>query len=256
MTLAFADLITCVTNIWNVVALLLPNGRELQDQFERLTAITTKTLPVCIGVSLLTLAAISFNRYILITKSRAIYQIMYSPVKISAMVIAIWVIPISLLVALEFLEDRSLPFLIYRVLLLSLVLLTISASYYLVYRHVTQHFKRMRQQEANNRVDQETHTYSKGDLEITKNLLIVVAAFFLCFIPYFILLFVPGSRSYRLYSRALLYVNSSINPIIHARKHPIFKVVLGSLITFRYQNIPEPSGILKRFSTNRIHPNL
>ena len=61
VTLAFADLFTCVANIWNVVALLFPDGKELHDRFERLTTITTKTIPLCIGVSLFTLAAISFK---------------------------------------------------------------------------------------------------------------------------------------------------------------------------------------------------
>ncbi len=258
VTLAFADLITCVANIWNVVALLLPNGRELQDRFERLTAITTITATICIGVSFLTLAAISINRYILITKSRAIYQIMYSPVKISLMLSAIIVIPFSFQISVEFLENESLLYIVYKFAVMPLALITISASYYQVYRHVTHHFKRMRQQEVNDRGEQAANTYSKGDLEITKNLLIVVVVFILCFIPHFILLFVPGPERepYRLYGTAILYVNTCINPIIYARRHPIFKVVLGALITLQYQNIPEPSGLLKRFWTNRIHPNL
>ncbi|XP_072028336.1 type-1 angiotensin II receptor-like [Amphiura filiformis] len=77
----------------------------------------------------------------------------------------------------------------------------------------------------------------------------------MCTLAAFInILILPGADSFRLYGIVLVYANSSINPIIYARRHPHFKVVFSALIECRYQNIPEPTGILKRFSSRRINP--
>lgn len=85
------------------------------------------------------------------------------------------------------------------------------------------------------------------EIEITKNLFLVVCAFFLFFSPYCIALFIPGTEYFLLYGGISVLANSAINPLIYSRRHPHFKVVFSSLLRCRYKEIPEPSNVLKRF---------
>ena len=88
-------------------------------------------------------------------------------------------------------------------------------------------------------------TISCQQIEITKNLFIVVCAFFVCFVPYFVLNPVLGSSHAIYYIRILPLANSAINFVIYAHKHPDFKVVLGCMMRCSYADIPQPSGLLK-----------
>ena len=84
------------------------------------------------------------------------------------------------------------------------------------------------------------------EVEITKNLFLVVCAFFLFFTPYFVALFIPGTDYLLLYFGISVLANSTVNPVIYSRRHPHFKVVLGCMLRCRYAEIPQPSGTLKR----------
>ena len=88
-------------------------------------------------------------------------------------------------------------------------------------------------------------TISRQQIKITKNLFIVVCAFFACFVTYFILNPALGSSHAIYYIRVLPIANSTINFVIYARKHPDFKVVLGCMMRCSYADIPEPSKLLK-----------
>ncbi len=166
-----------------------------------------------------------------------------------------------------------------QVPLITFTLVTVITSYTLVFRHVREHSKKMRNHPVRNiaSTSQQSHGkysttrgttsrnetgqpsqrqqkgFSKVDLDVTKNLLIMVVAFFLCFMPYNIVTMNHWSYSITLYTVLLVYVSSCINPVIYCRRHPHFKVVLRALIKCQYQNIPEPSGILKRLISRRIN---
>ena len=86
---------------------------------------------------------------------------------------------------------------------------------------------------------------SRQQIEITKNLFIVVCAFFACFFPYFVLNPILGSSHAIYYIRLLPLANSAINFVIYARKHPDFKAVLGCMMYCSYADIPQPSRLLK-----------
>ena len=88
-------------------------------------------------------------------------------------------------------------------------------------------------------------TISRQQVEITKNLFLVVCAFFACFVPYFILNPVLGSSHAHYYVRMLPVANSAINFLIYARKHPDFKVVVGCMMRCSYTDIPQPSRLLQ-----------
>ena len=94
-------------------------------------------------------------------------------------------------------------------------------------------------------------TISHRQVEITKNLFIVVCAFFACFVPYFVLNPILGTSHAIYYIRILPLANSAINFVIYVRKHPEFKVVLGCMMRCSYSNIPKPSRILKFFISKK-----
>ncbi|XP_063951751.1 5-hydroxytryptamine receptor 1F-like [Lytechinus pictus] len=93
------------------------------------------------------------------------------------------------------------------------------------------------------------------ELVITRNLLYVICGFFCCVIPYtglFLALpFLEGTLL-RLglhissYAAVLLVLDSCLNPVIYAWKHPHFKYVFGCMVRCRWQDIPEPSKYLAR----------
>ncbi len=315
VSLAIADLLTSLFLIWNVVALLSPNGWLLPNA-KWLCSLAGFINILGIGVSLFSLASISLNRYILITKPYDTYRKVYSPVKIGLMVLLTWTYHSTTLVTLsltrcigfgydrKFFEcsdfevdtDSIVPGLIVTLIkginifaVIGIVLVT----YTLVFRHVRQHFKQKRRRRELNNISVQASTsavpvtdsipetvgqdrrswannadsnaqfrlqtrrenaFNQKDLEVTKNLFIVVAAFFLCFMPYFVLLLFPGTDSIRLYGVLFVYSNSCINPVIYARRHPHFKVVMGAMIKCNFEHIPEPTEIIKRFRSSRINP--
>ena len=87
----------------------------------------------------------------------------------------------------------------------------------------------------------------KTEIEITKNMCLVVLLFFLFFTPHFIFRFIPEFKSVLLYTRVIVLLSSAINPLIYARRHPQFKLVCGMLIRLKLDQIPEPSGLLKQW---------
>ena len=310
-SLAVADLLTCASLTWNIVSLISFNGWPLNNA-KWLCTTAGYTVLVCIGVSLFSLSAISLNRCMLITQPYRKYQRIYSSLNIGLMIAGTWVIPSFLFLSLaltgiirfgyndklflcnEFEQHQKgdLALLLVKVITTLMALLTVVASYTLVFIHVRRHFKRKREREMNSnnshtsstaeeprgRVRDVRNTLSIGhsvyntgapnqgtvlkrenpfnrkDLEVTKNMLAIIIIFFLCFMPYAVILFIPGAERLHLYGITLVFANSSLNPIIYGLRHPHFKLVLGTLIKCRYDNIPEPAEIVKRFSSRRIEP--
>ncbi|XP_072044898.1 adrenocorticotropic hormone receptor-like [Amphiura filiformis] len=225
-SLATADLLTCLFLIWNVIALLGRDGWPLPHA-EWLCAVAGFAIFTCTGVSVYTLATIALNRFVFITKSLQTYQKIFSPIKIRLMIVF--------------------------------------TCYTFVFTHIKRHFKKKRENELNNialaegsSIDQSTQRRADGisqmELNITKNLFLVVVAFFVCFSPYCVLQFIPGTYYLSLYGAILVVANSAMNPVIYARRHPHFKIVLTALIKCQYDKIPEPTDFLKRFLARRVDP--
>ncbi|XP_022103003.1 alpha-2C adrenergic receptor-like [Acanthaster planci] len=90
VNLAIADLVTCLSAPFTAVALFSMSGWPMPEIVCSIVA----AIGFCsLGCSIITLAAISINRYILITKTTATYRSVYTPKKIAAMLVVIWVYP-------------------------------------------------------------------------------------------------------------------------------------------------------------------
>ena len=90
---------------------------------------------------------------------------------------------------------------------------------------------------------------SRQQIQITKNLSLVVFAFFICFIPLgFALLVGKPSPTVKViveFLELLGFANSATNFFIYASKHPHFKVVLRNMMRCSYSKIPQPSRLLQ-----------
>ena len=120
--------------------------------------------------------------------------------------------------------------------------LTLTVIFYvLILRHVLQHNKHFRDkydikkdnsshaaQSKDSSVSREScppmiQSINRKEIQITKNLFMVVCAFVFCFLATSINLIIPGTSVFTLYSIMLVLANSVVNPIIYGLKHPNFK---------------------------------
>ena len=92
---------------------------------------------------------------------------------------------------------------------------------------------------------------SQMEIDIIKNLFLVVCVFFAFLTPYAIALFIPNGEHFFLYCGTIVIANSGIHPVIYARRHPLFKEVFASMVNCRYDEIPEPSEIFRGFLSRR-----
>ncbi|XP_071486396.1 G-protein coupled receptor moody-like [Diadema antillarum] len=97
---------------------------------------------------------------------------------------------------------------------------------------------------------------SRREIDITKNLFIVVCSFFFFVLPY--ILCILTSRCYTQYFKytaSFLVVNSCTNPFIYCLKHPSFREVASCLIRGNISQIPHPSNWLKKYLNRQCHRN-
>ena len=87
----------------------------------------------------------------------------------------------------------------------------------------------------------------RRQIQITKNMLLVVCVFVVCVFPYVVIAQNVKGVAYLVpYVGILVYFNSCVNPLIYCR-NPYFKHVYRVILSCRWRDIPEPSGFLKFF---------
>ncbi|XP_041477588.1 rhodopsin, GQ-coupled-like [Lytechinus variegatus] len=74
---------------------------------------------------------------------------------------------------------------------------------------------------------------NQKEIEITKNLFMVVCVFMFCFLATAVNFFIPGTRIITLYTTMILLGNSVANPIIYGLKHPNFQKVFKEILCCR-----------------------
>ncbi|PIK54619.1 putative alpha-1A adrenergic receptor-like [Apostichopus japonicus] len=90
INLAVADLLTCLTVPWNIVAMLRQRDWPIKSGWS--CTMAAGILLMCVGVSVYTLATIALNRYILITRT-SLFRKIYKPSVIVVWVALLWFIP-------------------------------------------------------------------------------------------------------------------------------------------------------------------
>ncbi|XP_038073976.1 alpha-1D adrenergic receptor-like [Patiria miniata] len=275
VNLALADLVTCSTAPFIALSLFSMNGWPLPLIVCSVMAGLFYTSLAC---SIINLALIAINRFVLITKSSKTYRSVYTPKKIAAMLVFTWGYPALVSCFPLFgigkwgysekyktcTQDTShkntgLFSLLGSVLVYPIPLIILFVCYFKIYRHITGHMRKMSGKgvelaETSNSATASTKrlsrnrpaSFSKRQVEITKNLFYVVCAFVACLAPFAITIMIPPSDPVIPWTATIIIFNSAVNPIIYGAKHPHFKEVFRHMLRCRYHLIPEPSGFLRK----------
>ncbi|XP_041457284.1 melatonin receptor type 1B-like [Lytechinus variegatus] len=277
VSLSVTDLLASLIQPLQVAGMLGKDGWPLPDIVCKIVAGVAIT---CVSCSVITISMIGVNRFVLITRSKEAYQRAFSTKFLAAMIIFSWMYPIVTLVLPQVsgkhgrlgydpstrlcIWDFAHPSAkIYVVLAAVMSLTTFNLtlfSYLLIFRHVRNSalITRSKSSVISRRpsaVVSRKRYRKQIELVITRNLLYVICGFFCCVIPYtglFLALpFLEGTwlrlgLHISSYAAVLLVLDSCLNPVIYAWKHPHFKVVFGCMVRCRWQDIPEPSKYLAR----------
>ncbi|XP_041473031.1 melatonin receptor type 1B-A-like [Lytechinus variegatus] len=270
VSLTLSDLIGCATLSLDAVALLYLRGWPLQDWVCKMVGGVTL---IAFKASIVHLALISINRLFVITRPRIQYLRIYRRRNVVLMVAFAWLSPLSMIVlptSLGFgrlgyntenhfcvFDGTRLQLRIMYVIEEILFVVTfciISFCYFKIYIYVTRQYRNMTQffLRRSNKVPASNKkkmlsNIDKREIEITKNLFMVVCAFFICILPHTICLFAEECYLYYFKHTAVIYsINSCINPYIYCFKQPIFKQVSLCVVRCRWSEIPKPSAWLQR----------
>ena len=282
-SLAVADLTFCFFligwSLWYVVGAQIP-------EFAWLCAIIGCMMYSCVGVTLFTLTAIAVNRLVCITEND-LYKKIFTSWKLCIMVATPWILSFGGTLTVKLINLDNLDLKVYEnkkactdldtlgnvnKLLLAVFLtgfiipsLTIFVCYIRIYLYLRSHFQRLKQYiplpTRANAATVESPTppatsvssdQQKLQIKITKNLFIVVCAFFIAYTPYFLnillveQLHLRGSTGFLGYLVFVgVYAKSATNFFIYAWKHPDFKIILRHMMKCSYAEIPEPSRLLR-----------
>ncbi|XP_030853088.1 rhodopsin, GQ-coupled-like [Strongylocentrotus purpuratus] len=271
VNLAFADLVTCSLQPFLSLGLLSQTGRY--PLHEAVCATVAGVMFTCLCSSGSTLVAIAVVRWYVITRSVRAYQGIHTPKKIVTVVVNIWILSVAFMVVppvlgfgtlgyskyyglCSFSDTNSYYFysVIFQAILLVTALLLNVTFYILILRHVVRHNRQIQnmigiieisrsstlqgcQNEASSvprgRRPPKIQAINKMEVEITKNLFIVVCVFILCFLVHSVNLVIPGTSIASLYGYIILLANSVVNPIIYGLKHPNFQGVFKNILCCR-----------------------
>ncbi|XP_041457478.1 gastrin/cholecystokinin type B receptor-like [Lytechinus variegatus] len=223
---------------------------------------------IAVGCSVSTLFFVAMNRYVLITRSRATYQRIFTPCNIVLMIASTWLNLTGFLIVPQIVGYGNLGYDMHLELciwdptheydmyykggalaLLTLPLFLSSICYILIFKYIRNHFQNM----ASHRQSAPIATNKRIDIIITKNLLVVICAFYICILPFVIAFCAtgfsssPGTYGYvASYLAILLGLNSCLNPLFYCLKHPHFREVFSCIAHCDLARVPLPSAILQR----------
>ncbi|XP_001189023.2 rhodopsin, GQ-coupled-like [Strongylocentrotus purpuratus] len=258
VNLAFADFMACTFLPFQSAGLLSQTGRYPLHEAVCAAVAAVEYISVCCSVH--TLVAIAFVRWYVITKSIRGHQGLHTPRKIAIMVMIIWIISISYMVVPPVLGIGTLGYsgyyglccladtneldnyyvVLQGALIANALLLTL-VFYIRILRHVSRHNKQFReahQNKASSSISAGSRppmitANNRKEIEITKNLFMVVCVFMLCFLATIVNFIIPGTSVFTLYSSMIVLANSVVNPIIYGLKHPNFQEVFIKMICCR-----------------------
>ena len=268
INLAVTDLVTCLCFPFMSTGLLSQTGSY--PMHDIICATTGAVVIACVGCSTTTLLAIAFVCWYVITRSVRGHQGIHAPKKVVALVVIIWTESVILIILPHFLGIGTLEFdkyhhvcgltatnlfgiyyIVFMGIHIAIALVLTLIFYLLVLRHVLRHRKQIRNKFTTaedirsgatlNNQSQASSTsreprplkinaINKMEVEITRNLFVVVGVLLICSLPQSINLMIPGDTAMLIYSSMTILANSVVNPIIYGFKHPIFKEVFKSLL--------------------------
>ncbi|XP_072177756.1 nociceptin receptor-like [Diadema setosum] len=276
--LAIADFMTCLFLPFSVVGLVDDSGEyPLPDL---VCAITPGVSFTCLAVSISTLAFIAAVRWYVITKSVRGTGGVYTHRNIIFLVLVIWVACISIVTipllfgvgelgysryySLCSVTDTNPLRGVYVLMQSSFIIIVLIATcifYALIVAYVLRENRKLRSHFSadmvlsggtkGNTTNERNMTASlnKREVEITKNLFIVVCVFAICMVPNGVNFLIEGTSVATLYGAMISTANSVVNPVIYGLKHPNFQEAFKNIICFRTHNARAHTSTGKSNST-------
>ena len=257
VNLAVADFLTCASFPFQVVGLVNSSGDYPLPEI--VCKVLGGVLVHGVCVSTFTLSAIAFLRWYVITKSIRGHRGLHTPLRVTFLVVIIWTVSLVILIVNHVLGIAELGYSTYYRLCLLLDssprigysltvgmilinLVVIAIFYALTLRFLLRHSRKIRTNLGDGSAPAPSDTSGcpgnrgldaalrKREIEITKNLFVVVCIFVLCYVSYCIHILIWGFRVFGLYSGVILTANSTVNPIIYGLRHPNFREVFRRII--------------------------
>ncbi|XP_071501268.1 melatonin receptor type 1B-B-like [Diadema antillarum] len=270
VSLTLSDLIGCGMLSLEIVALLNLDGWPLPEWVCQMTG---GVCVVAFTASVAHLALISFDRFVLITCPKTRYMRLYNSRNIIMMIALAWLAPFLTIVlptSIGFgrlgynaenylclfdgtkLQLRMMN--IFGAVLFSTSFSIIISCYVRIYLYVRkQHRNLLRFYEGKSEKSLEPQsssmrmTIDKREIEITKNLFMVVCGYLICVLPNsFCVLFESCYMKHYKFTAVVYSVNSCINPFIYCFKQPLFRQISLCVFRRRWPDIPKPSPWLHR----------
>ncbi|XP_022108183.1 melatonin receptor type 1B-A-like [Acanthaster planci] len=283
VNLSVADLWSCLSYPWMIVAQVSPGGWPLASEVPCTVAALQFDTSLCVRV--FTLAAVAVNRLVLTTVCRATYRRLYSPRKVIGMIATTWVVSCTIVFlpyVLEISEPGYYPEdkicstkdgfhgrkFTYEIIESSCLVLSLTIaviSYAVLYARSV-----LQKRDQALRVDNQPHdevvvterrmffleisirdatrqkiTNPDQEQATTKILLIAFCIMLLLVLPFLIALVASADHKFVVYSMTIAILTSCVNPIIYAFGHPHFKAVLPKVARCRYSEILKPSYFLQ-----------
>ncbi|KAJ8024380.1 Melanopsin [Holothuria leucospilota] len=278
INLAVADILTCVCLPVVAFSLLVDVNVDTRSWLDTVCGIDFGATQIFVCSSFLTLAFIAVNRYVLITKSQETYKWLYQRKFILIFISISWLYP-TLFVTLPLLFDigyigydenmhacgaltdhpRSY---LYDMIIVSngtLPIAMIVYSYGQIYLFLKRHNKQMQEgrvsgtssklfryvpnvlRSVRNAEKMNEGGVSRNQVDITKNLFYILVSFFICLTPHMISEVLDAHYLVISYTKLIITFNSCVNPILYGIKHPYFRQVFYSILSRRWDEIPEPA---------------
>ncbi|XP_071501267.1 melatonin receptor type 1A-like [Diadema antillarum] len=269
VSLTLSDLIGCGMLSLEIVALLNLDGWPLPEWVCQMAG---GSCVISFTVSVVHLALISVDRFILITRPKANYLRLYNGRNIIMMVACAWLAPLLSTVLptslgfgrlgynaknyLCLFDGTKLQLRIMNIfgLILFFTSFSIISCYVRIYlyvrkqhRNLLKFYKEKPEKSPEPQSSNMRMTIDKREIEITKNLFMVVCGYFICVLPHsFCVLFESCYVKYFKFTAVVYTINSCINPFIYCFRQPLFRHISLCAFRRRWSDIPKPSPWLQR----------
>lgn len=275
INLAAADFMTC--SLLPIVSWsLLIKVDGIAHWLDVLCGFTIGAIQAFASCSIMMLASIAANRFVLITRSRETYKSLYQNKFIAVWLILSWTYPV-LVVTVPLLfgvghlgfdpeihacgarADNPRSYLYDAIVVGIVIPLPAVVTIYCyggIYFYIKSHNRNLegvhrRPNFINtayniSRMNQNPETssqarVSKQQVDITKNLFYILVTFVICLTPHMISELANAHHLLILHTKILVAFNSCVNPILYGAKHPHFRHVFKCIIYGRWGEIPEPT---------------
>ncbi|XP_063963878.1 rhodopsin, GQ-coupled-like [Lytechinus pictus] len=270
VNLAVADFLSCVCFPFIVIGLLNQTGQY--PLHESVCASVAGVLHTCVLCSASTLVVIGFIRRYVITRSVRGHQGFHTPRKIVSVALVVWMFSAAYMILPPVLgvgrfgyssyygictflgvTRPAFYYVTFHGILFATILLLTLIFYGSILHHVMRHNQLFRekfaikkdvsptsgdanQSKVSTSSDSPTpmiKAINRKEVEITKNVFLVVCIFIVCFLASSVNFIIPGSSLSTIYGYMVMMINSMINPIIYGLKHPNFQEAFKRILCCR-----------------------